>query len=139
MKCLEKQRDRCYETANGLARDVQRYLADEPVEARPPSASYRLRKFVQRNRGKVIAASLVLLALISGMIGTTIGFLRAQAEKVVANDARREAESQHKVADDQKRLAIASAEKAIEEKENARRSLAKARVALAEAAYREKR
>ena len=44
MKCLEKQRDRRYETANGLARDIQRYLADEAVEARPPSAGYRLQQ-----------------------------------------------------------------------------------------------
>src|SRR5581483_2738991 len=44
MKALEKDRNRRYETANALARDVQRYLADEPVEARPPSATYRLRK-----------------------------------------------------------------------------------------------
>ncbi len=50
MKALEKDRDRRYETADGLAEDVQRYLADEPVEARPPSAGYRLRKFVRRNR-----------------------------------------------------------------------------------------
>src|SRR5207237_783615 len=42
MKCLEKDRTRRYETADGLARDVQRYLADEPVEACPPSAGYRL-------------------------------------------------------------------------------------------------
>ena len=53
MKCLEKDRTRRYETANGLARDIQRYLADEAVEARPPSAGYRLGKFVRRNRGRV--------------------------------------------------------------------------------------
>src|SRR5262249_15606680 len=58
MKCLEKRRDRRYETASDLARDVQRYLADEPVEARPPSASYRLGKFLRRNRGPVLAGSL---------------------------------------------------------------------------------
>src|SRR6185503_14034264 len=46
MKCLEKQRDRRYETASALGRDIQHYLADEPVEARPPSGRYRLRKFV---------------------------------------------------------------------------------------------
>ena len=67
MKCLEKQRDRRYETANGLARDILRYLADEPVEARPPSAAYRFNKFVSRNRGRVIAAGLVLIALASGV------------------------------------------------------------------------
>ena len=56
MKCLEKQRERRYETANGLARDIQRYLADEAVEARPPSAGYRLGKFLKRNKGPVLAA-----------------------------------------------------------------------------------
>ena len=50
MKCLEKERSRRYDTANGLARDVERYLADELVEARPPSAGYRLRKFARKNR-----------------------------------------------------------------------------------------
>ena len=50
MKALEKDRTRRYETANGLARDIQRYLSDEPVEASPPSATYRLRKFAKKNR-----------------------------------------------------------------------------------------
>ena len=58
MKSLEKERSRRYETANGLARDLQRYLADEVVEARPPSTGYRLRKFVRRNRGLVVAVGL---------------------------------------------------------------------------------
>src|SRR5436189_2679319 len=61
MKCLEKDRNRRYETANGFAADIQRYLADEPVEACPPSAGYRLRKLLRRNKaavgvGGVIAA-----------------------------------------------------------------------------------
>ena len=77
MKCLEKERDRRYETASGLARDIQRYLADEVVEARPPSAGYRLRKFASRHRGQVVAASLVLLSLVLGMVGTTWGLIRA--------------------------------------------------------------
>src|SRR5262249_37816749 len=50
MKCLEKDRSRRYETANGLARDVQRYLNDEAVEACPPSAGYRVRKFARKHR-----------------------------------------------------------------------------------------
>ena len=50
MKALEKDRNRRYETANGLAHDVERYLDDEPVQACPPSARYRLRKFVRRNK-----------------------------------------------------------------------------------------
>ena len=77
MKCLEKHRERRYETANALARDIQRYLADEAVEARPPSAGYRFSKFLRRNRGPVLAASLVLLALVVGIVGTTFGMIRA--------------------------------------------------------------
>src|SRR6185436_17850084 len=50
MKALEKDRNRRYETANGLATDVQRYLTDEPVQACPPSTGYRLRKFIRKNK-----------------------------------------------------------------------------------------
>ena len=75
MKCLEKSRERRYETVNGLSREIQRYLADEPVEARPPSAGYRLSKFFKRNKGPVVAASLVLLALLVGIAGTTLGLV----------------------------------------------------------------
>src|SRR5678810_279063 len=56
MKCLEKDRNRRYETANSFAMDVQRYLADEPVQACPPSAGYRFRKFARRNRAAVLTA-----------------------------------------------------------------------------------
>ena len=54
MKCLEKDRNRRYETANGFAADVQRYLDDEPVQACPPSAWYRFRKFARRNRRALV-------------------------------------------------------------------------------------
>jgi tetratricopeptide (TPR) repeat protein len=63
MKCLEKDRSRRYETANALALDVQRYLADEPVLARPPSTWYRLRKFARRNKG-AFAGTLVAIAVV---------------------------------------------------------------------------
>ena len=76
MKALEKDRNRRYETANGFAMDVQRYLADEPVLACPPSTAYRLKKFVRRNKGPVLAASLVLLALVAGIVGTTAAVRR---------------------------------------------------------------
>jgi serine/threonine protein kinase len=66
MKSLEKDRNRRYETANGFAADVQRYLAGEPVLAHPPSARYRLRKFLQRNKGPVLAGMLILLTLVGG-------------------------------------------------------------------------
>ena len=93
MKCLEKQRDRRYETANGLAREIQRYLANEPVEARPPHAGYRLRKFISRHKGQVLAAGLVLLTLFGGIVGTTWGLFRADAARRVARDEAIKAET----------------------------------------------
>jgi T5SS/PEP-CTERM-associated repeat protein len=88
MKCLDKDRNRRYETANALAQDIERYLADEPVQACPPSTVYRLRKFARRNRMPVLAASFVLLALVIGVIGTTWGMLRAtRAQTAAVNEA----------------------------------------------------
>ena len=94
MKCLEKNRERRYETVNGLSRDVQRYLADEVVEARPPSAGYRLGKFLQRNKGPVVAGSLVLLALILGIVGTSSGLIWATRAEGIANQRYEEAETE---------------------------------------------
>ncbi len=78
MKALEKDRTRRYETANGFAADVLRYLGGEAVQAHPPSRGYRLKKFVKRNKGQVLAASLVFLALVAGFVGTTWGLIRAE-------------------------------------------------------------
>jgi serine/threonine protein kinase len=64
MKCLEKDRNRRYETANALAADVRRYLDDQPVEACPPSVWYRFRKFARRNKGTLTTAALVTSALV---------------------------------------------------------------------------
>jgi serine/threonine protein kinase/tetratricopeptide (TPR) repeat protein len=84
MKCLEKDRTRRYETANALARDLERYLADEPVDAGPPSAGYRVRKLLRRNKGKVLAAAAVALALVVGMVGTTLGLVQAEQARTLA-------------------------------------------------------
>ena len=78
MRCLEKDRARRYATADALARDIGRFLRDEPVEASPPSAGYRLRKFVKRNRGRVAVVALLLTVLLAGTAGTTWGVIRAQ-------------------------------------------------------------
>ena len=99
MKALEKDRNQRYDTANGFARDIQRYLADEVVEARPPSRGYRLKKFVKRNKGQVIAASLVLLTLLGGIIGTSIGLVRADQARAAEAAQRRVAEDQRKKAE----------------------------------------
>ena len=108
LKALEKDRTRRYDTANGLARDIQRYLADEIVEARPPSAGYRLKKFVQRNRGQVIAASLLLCALLAGIAGTTLGLIEAKKQErlaVAAADEERNAKDREAQRAEGERLA----------------------------------
>src|SRR5262249_42945165 len=67
MKALEKDRSRRYETANGFAMDVQRYLADEPVLACPPSAGCRFQKFARRNKAGLAIAAIVTAGLIAGV------------------------------------------------------------------------
>lgn len=84
MKCLEKSRERRYETANGLARDIQRYLAHQPVEARPPSNGYRLKKFIERNRNSVIVFVTCATLLLAGFIGTALGLLEARRQTEIA-------------------------------------------------------
>ena len=78
MKCLEKDRTRRYETANGLAADLKRHLNNEPVVARPPSAAYKFQKAFRRNKLAFTAATVVLLALLVGIVGTTLGLVRAE-------------------------------------------------------------
>jgi serine/threonine protein kinase len=111
MKALEKDRTRRYETANGLAMDVQRYLNNEPVVARPPSRTYRLRKLVRRNRALFISSGMVTLALIVGLGAATWMFfrerearheqvrLREQAELAERREAelRRQAEAKERI------------------------------------------
>jgi tetratricopeptide (TPR) repeat protein/tRNA A-37 threonylcarbamoyl transferase component Bud32 len=90
MKCLEKDRTRRYETANGLASDIKRHLSDEPVVAGRPSAGYKLRKFVKRNRGQVISGGVVATVLIAAT-AVSIGFALSEAEQrhIAAAEATR--------------------------------------------------
>ncbi|HSG27159.1 MAG TPA: serine/threonine-protein kinase [Candidatus Krumholzibacterium sp.] len=90
MKALDKEKNRRYASAMDLAADIQRHLDDEPVLASPPSKVYRVRKFIRRHKLGVTAGALVVLAVILGIAGTTIGMIRAiNAEKL----ARRETET----------------------------------------------
>ncbi len=91
MKCLEKDRSRRYDSASGLARDLERYLAGEPVLARPPSTSYRLGKFVQRHRAAVLAGVVVATALV-------VGVAVASWQAVVATQAKQHAQEKEAAA-----------------------------------------
>ena len=85
LKCLEKDRNRRYETANGLARDIQRYLHDEPVQACPPSLRYRLGKF-GRKHGKLLGtAAAFAVLLITLAVGATASAWRLGAEKAATS------------------------------------------------------
>jgi eukaryotic-like serine/threonine-protein kinase len=117
MKALEKDRNRRYETAAGLAADLRRYLIDDPVQAGPPSTLYRLRKFTHRHKGPVLAVGVVFLALLGGIIGTTWGLLRAEHARR-AEAERAEGERQAK----QQAFAAANAEKAAKETAEARKA-----------------
>jgi WD40 repeat protein/tRNA A-37 threonylcarbamoyl transferase component Bud32/tetratricopeptide (TPR) repeat protein len=77
MKTLEKDRNRRYETANGLAMDLQHFLREEPVVARPPSSLYRFQKLVRRNKLAVAAAGCIIAALILGIAVSTWQAIRA--------------------------------------------------------------
>ena len=88
MMALEKDRTRRYETANGFAADIQRHLAHEPVVAAPPSRAYRLRKFVRKHRGAVIAASLVLVTLLGGL--AAVAAVQTVANARLAESLKRE-------------------------------------------------
>jgi len=104
MKTLEKDRRRRYETANALSLDIQRYLNNEPVNARPPSKIYRLQKLVLRNKAVYASGALVAVTLIAGLVVSTHLFFqereaRFEAERARANEMqlRQEAEAREKV------------------------------------------
>lgn len=97
MKALEKDRARRYDTANGLALDVERYLNNEPVAARPPSRLYRFQKLVSRNKVVFAAGTAVALALIAGLGTATWMFFKAEEARANEAQLRRQAEAREKL------------------------------------------
>jgi tetratricopeptide (TPR) repeat protein len=87
MKALEKDRTRRYQTVNGLGRDLERYLAGEPVEAAPPSTAYRLRKFMRRHRlGLASAAAFAALLIASAGVSSWMAIRAKRAERVAIQE-----------------------------------------------------
>ncbi|MCI0537815.1 MAG: protein kinase [Verrucomicrobiales bacterium] len=130
MKALEKDRARRYETANGLAMDVQRHLNNEPVVARPPSAAYRFQKLVRRNKVGTMATAAVATALLVGLGLSTLSFMRERS-------ARRQAEVQRQLAADQGQRAESEAKRAEATVEALRKSLYLADMSAAQQALNE--
>jgi WD40 repeat protein len=100
MRALEKDRARRYETANALAADVGRYLAGDQVQAVPPSAGYRLRKFARRNRYSLAAAGAVALGLVAAVVGLAVSNSLIQEESR-AKETEREGKEKEKEAKEQ--------------------------------------
>ena len=122
MKALEKDRTRRYESATNLAQDLERYLNDETVSARPPSASYRFAKFVKKHRAAVLTISAIMLLLIAGIVGTSYGMIwaldaseLAKEEAANAREAEDKAKENEKEAKKQKQAAT---DIALEAKQN---------------------
>lgn len=107
MKALEKDRNRRYETANGFALDVQRYLSGEAVHACPPSAWYRFRKFARRNKPVLVtatAAGLAVLAAVAGLATSNFLIAREQRETQNALNAANNARDNLKAANERERV-----------------------------------
>jgi serine/threonine protein kinase/tetratricopeptide (TPR) repeat protein len=120
MKCLEKDRSRRYETANGLARDVERYLHDEPVEAGPPSATYRLRKFAYRYRTALGTVTAFALLLIAAVVVSTWQAVRATRAEDQARTAATEADLARQAATTERDQAVRAKEDAKRSEEDAK-------------------
>jgi len=104
MMALEKDRRRRYQTANGLAMDVERYLANEPILARPPSRFYRLRKLVRRNRYVFGVVGAVAVALLIGLGTSTWLFFKERESRREAESGRANEIKMRQQAEDRERL-----------------------------------
>ena len=87
MQSIDKDRERRYPTAERFADDIRRFLKGETIEARPPSAVYELRKFISRNRAKVVAACCLVIALLISMAAITWALIRVKSEASIAKNA----------------------------------------------------
>src|SRR5439155_16685417 len=117
MKALEKDRNRRYESANAFAADVQRYLADEPVLACPPSAMYRFRKFARRNKAALATASVVGLAVVVAvavLATSTVLIARALQSETQAKDDLRRDSYFHRIALAHRELSVNNLKRALQ-------------------------
>jgi WD40 repeat protein len=105
LTAMAKDRDRRYASASELAADIVRHLRDEPVMASPPSASYRLGKFIRKNRGPVMALAAVFVSLVLGLSASTVLYFRAERQRQEAQSQRAEAERQRAEAERQRAAA----------------------------------
>ncbi len=109
MRALDKDRTRRYDTPSAFAADIERYVAGEPVDAVPPSTGYRLRKFVRRNRGLVASGGALAAVLLLGVLGTSVGMVRANWARAEEREQRETAQENARRASEAERAATARA------------------------------
>ena len=119
MKALEKDRTRRYETANGLARDLQHYLADEPVEACPPTAGYKLRKFARKHKKLLATAAAFAALLLLGMAASAWQAVRATQAEAAALTERDDKEQARQAEAEQRAAAVLNEQVAQQERDEA--------------------
>jgi serine/threonine protein kinase len=85
MKAMEKDRTRRYSTATELAVDIERHLGNEPIQASPPSTIYHFKKYIMRHKVGVVATAFLMLAILAGIAGTSLGLIQAKQAEKVAN------------------------------------------------------
>ena len=112
LRALEKDRARRYETASAFAADIERFLRDEPIEARPPSVVYRARKFIRRNAVPVAIASIVAIGLVGSATSLGLLYTRERAASLRATTAEARERSLREVAQSNLDRAVASEEQA---------------------------
>jgi serine/threonine protein kinase/tetratricopeptide (TPR) repeat protein len=122
MKALEKDRSRRYETADGLARDIQRYLDGDPVEARPPSAVYRMRKFARKHRAALVTMVAFASLLCAATVLSVILAMEARTQAKAAELARQSEIQQRHAAVMDRNKAQAAERVAREEEAKAKHS-----------------
>ena len=135
MKTLEKDRTRRYETANGLAMDIQRHLNHEPVVAAPPSWSYLLSKTMRKHRRTVAVAATLVFLLVAGTTVSLWQAARAGRQATLAEARRREADASRQAATEAQSRAEKNAREATESEQSARRLLYASDMRLASQAW----
>jgi serine/threonine protein kinase/WD40 repeat protein len=143
MRCLEKNRSRRYETASDLAQDIKRFLANEPISARPPSTAYRLQKFARRHKAAIASAFAISFFLSAGLAASTISFIkerkaraRAESAEQAQTSLRQQAEKARELADRRREEAAFQQKRAEENALAARRALYAADMSLAQHALK---
>ena len=129
MKALDKDRERRFGSAAEFAEDIRRYLDDEPIEARPPSASYRISKFARKHRVLMAATSTFLLLLLAGIAGTTWFAIAAERSRETAVAEKERGDREKMVADQEAKRARVAEESANRAAAMAKQEAARAKTA----------